>query len=332
MRYLLFCVPLALAMSLAGAPPARPTDGPQPAKDKAAPAPEAAADVTFADGSTVRVGLVAQSLELETKYGKLTIPAADVRRIEFAFRLSEEVARKVKDAVGRLAENSFDEREAAMKDLRQLGLSAYPALEGAAKSKDAEVARRAAQLLAEIREKVSADKLHFPKQDRVQTAEFTVTGRLTSPTLKAKTAYFGTADLKLTDLRVLAALSGGGEYRVAVDAAKHGSATNQWLETTVTLERDTPLRITAGGQVDLWPQGPGQYMTTAKGYGNVAPPAFSAGSLVAKVGEGGAPFLVGERYDGKAPGSGKLYLHIIPSHWGNASAGTYDVTITTGER
>jgi hypothetical protein len=104
------------------------------------------------------------------------------------------------------------------------------------------------------------------------------------------------------------------------------------METSVALERDAPLRISAGGQVDLWPATPGQYMTTPKGYGNAVPPAFSAGSLVGKVGENGTPFLIGEKYDGKASASGKLYLHIIPSHWGNASTGTYDVKITAGER
>src|SRR5262249_15606201 len=106
---------------------------------------------------------------------------------------------------------------------------------------------------------------------------------------------------------------------------------NQWMETAITLERGAPLKVTASGQVDLWPAEPGQYMTTAKGYGNARPPAFSAGSLVGKVGENGTPFLIGDRYDGKAAATGKLYRHVIPSQWGNASTGTYEVKVG-GER
>src|SRR5262249_5429184 len=154
MRSVLCCTLLGLTLVLGGALAAPTPD----VKDKAVRAP-APADVTFADGSTMRVTLVSESVEVETKYGKLTIPAADVQRIAFAFRSPDDVAKKVKTAVQRLAENNFEEREAATKELREFGLRAYPALEEAAKSTDAEVAKRAAGLLEEIRAKVSADDL-----------------------------------------------------------------------------------------------------------------------------------------------------------------------------
>ena len=332
MRRVLACTLVGLALVLGGALAAPPTEPREPAKDKEKPAQGTAADLTMGDGSTVRVTLVSASVELETKYGKLTIPAADVQRIEFAYRVPDDVAKKVAAAVKRLGDVEFEKREAASKELREVGLHAYPALEEAAKSPDAEVAKRAAALLGEIREKVSADDLTFPKKDRVQTAEFTVTGRITSPVLRAKTAYFPESDLKLADLRVFQAAGAAQQRKLTVDAAKFGSAPNQWMETSVALERGDPLRLMASGQVDLWPQEPGQYMTSAKGVGNARPPAYSAGSLIGKIGENGTPFLVGEKYDGKAGTSGKLYLHIIPSHWGGPSAGSYEVKLTSGER
>jgi hypothetical protein len=333
MRCVLSCTLLGLALVLGGAI-AAPPDAREPAgeKEKEKSAQGAVADVTMGDGSTVRVTLVSESVELETKYGRLKIPAADVRRIEFAYRAPDEVAKKVAAAVKQLGSVEFEKREAASKELREIGLHAYPALEEAAKSADAEVAKRAAALLGEIREKVPADNLTFPKKDRVITAEFTVTGRITSPTLRAKTSYFGEADLKLVDLRVFQAAGAGDDRKLTVDAAKFGSAPNQWMETATVLERGESLHLTASGQVDLWPQEPGQYMTSAKGVGNVRPPAHSAGSLIGKIGENGAPFLIGEKYDGKAAASGKLYLHIIPSHWGGPSAGSYEVKLSAGER
>jgi hypothetical protein len=315
---------------LGGAFAAPPDDSREPAKDKVTKGEPA--DVICADGSTVRITLLNENVELETKYGKLTIPAADVRRIEFAFRLPDEMTKKLAAAVKRLGDTSFEEREAASKELREIGLRAYPALQEAARSSDAEVKRRATQLLEEVRERVSADDLTFPKKDRVQTAEFTVTGRITSPFLRAKTTYFGEADLKLADLRVYQAGGTAADTRLTIDAARFGSAANQWMETSIVLERGTPLKVTAAGQVDLWPQEAGQYMTTPKGSGGARPGAFGPGSLVGKIGENGTPFLIGEKYEGKASTSGKLYLHISPSSWGNASAGTYEVKVAAGER
>jgi hypothetical protein len=327
MRYVLSFTLLGLALVLGGAFAAPPDD-----KEKEKPAQGTVADLTMGDGSTVRVALVSESVELETKYGKLKIPAGDVHRIEFAYRVPDEVAKKVAAAVKQLGSVEFEKREAASKELREIGLHAYPALEEAAKSTDAEVAKRATTLLGEIREKVPSDDLTFPKKDRVITSEFTVSGRIVSPVLRAKTSYFGEADLKLADLRVFQAAGASNDRKLTVDAAKFGSAPNQWMETTFTLERGESLRVTASGQVDLWPQEPGQYMTTARGVGNVRPPAHSAGSLVGKIGENGTPFLIGEKYDGKAAAPGKLYLHIIPSHWGGPSAGSYEVKVSAGER
>jgi hypothetical protein len=335
MRYAVSCALLGLALVLGGAAAGGDPFAPENAakeKDKDRPAQGTAADVTMGDGSTVRVTLVSESVELETKYGKLTIPAADVRRIEFAYRVPDETAKKVAAAIKQLGSVEFERREAAGKELRTIGLHAYPALEEAAKSPDAEVAKRANGLLEEIRSKVSEEDLTFPKKDRIETAEFTVSGRITTPTLRARTSYFGDADLKLVDLRVFQAAGASDNRKLTIDAAKYGSAPNQWMETNFTLERGQPLRVTASGQVDLWPQEPGQYMTTAKGAGNVKPPAFGGGSLTGKIGENGTPFLIGEKYDGKAIASGKLYLHITPSHWGVPSTGSYEVKVSTAER
>jgi hypothetical protein len=325
MRFVLSCTLLGLTLVLGSAFAA-------PPDEKEKPAQAAVADLTMGDGSTVRVTLVSESVELETKYGKLKIPAGDLRRIEFAYRVPDEVAKKVAEAVKQLGSVEFEKREAATKELREVGLHAYPALEEAAKSPDAEVAKRASALVAEIRDKVSAEDLTFPKKDRVVTAEFTVSGRIVSPALRARTAYFGESDLKLADLRVFQAAGAGNDRKLTVDAAKYGSAANQWMETSTVLERGEALRITAGGQVDLWPQEPGKYMTTARGAGNAPPPGFSGGALVGKIGESGTPFLIGDKYEGKAATSGKLYLHITPSHWGCPSTGSYEVKVSAGER
>jgi hypothetical protein len=90
------------------------------------------------------------------------------------------------------------------------------------------------------------------------------------------------------------------------------------------------LLATADGQVDLWPQGPGQYVCGPKGYTTAGKGvSYMAGTLLGRIGENGKIFVMGERYDGTPGEEGRLYLHIVPSPWNNASSGTFQVHITT---
>jgi hypothetical protein len=54
--------------------------------------------------------------------------------------------------------------------------------------------------------------------------------------------------------------------------------------------------------------------------------------VVGKIGADGEPFPIGASFKApKSPASGRLYLAIAPSNWGNASAGAYKVTVKVGE-
>jgi hypothetical protein len=52
-------------------------------------------------------------------------------------------------------------------------------------------------------------------------------------------------------------------------------------------------------------------------------------SLLGRIGETGTPFLIGEHYEGTPGQEGRLFLHIVPSPWNNASTGSYAVKIST---
>jgi peroxiredoxin len=158
-------------------------------------------EVAYIDGRTGRVTLQSAVVELETKYGKLVIPAADIERIDFAFRLPDEVAKKVAAAVKRLSSDSFEVRDAASKELLAIGVHAYPALETATRDGDVEVARRAALVMRDIRAKFPGDQVKILKKDHIETTEFTVSGRITSKVLRVRARDDGEKDLKLADLR-----------------------------------------------------------------------------------------------------------------------------------
>src|SRR5947209_3225758 len=134
----------------------------QDSKNKAQPNPN---DVEFrlADGSRVRMRILQGSLDIETKYGKLTTPISDLRRVEFGIRPA--VVNKIEEAVKRLGHSSFQERDSAMKELIATGAPAYLALQKAAKSKDAEVAQRATKALEQIRQRVPENRLRVREED-----------------------------------------------------------------------------------------------------------------------------------------------------------------------
>ncbi len=288
------------------------------------------AEVRFGDGSLVRLTLLQENLEVMTKYGKLTIPFTDVRRIEFGLHLPEGVGPKIQTAIGRMGSNVYKHREEAVNDLVDLGHFALPLVEKAARGGDLEVAQRAQSVLKRITEKVPAEDLRTKAEDTIQTVEFLITGRIISPAIKARSVHFGDLSLKLSELRTLHLRGGKDDVEVTVDATKYGSAADQWLDTGTSIDSNLRLHIRGDGQVDLWPQTPGQYMTGPKGYTTAGKGgAHMAGTLLGRVGSDGKVFVVGDRFEGIPGREGRLYLHIVPSPWNNASTGNYRVKIRT---
>jgi hypothetical protein len=296
-------------------------------------------EVRFGDGSAVRMVMLQESIDVETKYGKLTVPITEIRRIELGIHLPEGVDKKIEKAIKGLASDVFKERDNAVKELIALGPHAFPAVSFAAKSSDLEVAKRAEAALKGIRQKYKADDLRTTVNDHVQTTDFPIVGRIVTPKIKAKTAYFGDLDLKLAELRTIHWLSGLIDVEVQVDGSKYANRfNNQWMDTNVTLDGNGGLLITASGQIDLLNDGTGQGMSGPNGtrqLGGVPGGGFNRfpGTLIGKIGENGTVFVVGERYSNAAPKEGKLYLQVVPGpNWGGAqqASGAYVVKIQAG--
>jgi hypothetical protein len=303
-------------------------------KEKRQPVDPTAVEVRLSDGSRVHMNILQGSLEIETKYGKLITPTADLRRLEFGIRTPPEVVKRIEDAIKRLGNDSYQEREKAVKELIAIGATAYVPLYQAAKSKDAEVTRRANQALDEIRKKVPESKLRVREDDLIQTAEFTIVGKVLNPTIRTKSAIFGETQLNISDLRGIRWLGLQAEIEVVIDATKYAVNAAQWMDTGLELGEGDELAITASGQVDLLVNG--QNVTGPAGnpqFGVAPGTSHPPGALLGKIGPSGQTFLIGENFKGSAKGEGKLYLQIAPSPWarhGNAVSGSYTVKITGG--
>ncbi len=316
------CVVLGLMVALIATPAMYAQESPSPQPSLA--------EVRFGDGSVVRMTLKQDDIEVQTKYGKLNIPLSDVRKVEFGLHVPPEMKQEIAKAVKQLGSEVYKERDRASKELVQAGHFAIPSLHRVSKSSDQEVAYRAASIIKQISERVAPELLKLREDDVIHTTEFMVIGKLTSPTLKAYSPHFGEVSLKLSELRTMHVRQRDTKLDLTVDAAKHGSTPDQWCETGITVDTGQRLVVTSSGQVDLWPQTPGQYMAAPKGYNTAGKGGqFMAGALVGKIGENGKAFYIGDRYEGSVTEEGKLYLLIVPGPWNNASTGTYRVRVQT---
>jgi len=286
------------------------------------------AEVRFGDGSLVRMTVLQDSIEVMTKYGKLTIPIREIRRIDFGLHLPEGVGQQIDNSIKQLGSETYRERDEAVKLLVHQGPFAYPFVQRATRSPDLEVSQRANVVLKRIMEKIPQENLRTKEEDVIHTIEFPITGRILSSTIKAHSTHFGELNLKLSDLRTMFVRGTGAETEIVLDAAKYGSTPDQWYDTGLVVDPSQRLVILSDGQVDLWPQGPGQYVTTPKGYTTAGKGgSFMAGALIAKVGDNGKPFYLGERYESSPGEEGRLLLHIVPSPWNNSSTGVFRVRL-----
>jgi hypothetical protein len=293
-------------------------------------------EVRFHDGSVVRMTVLQDSLEIATKFGKLAVPAKDILKIEFGVHLADGMGKKIEELVKDLGSNAFHEREAAGKALVAYGPKSYAALVAAARSKDQEVSQRAQALLKNLREQFSAEQLQVRENDLIQTTEFPIIGRVITPTLRTRTAYFGEMEVQLVQVQAIRRLVHADRKEVVVDATKYGNG--QWMDTGIEVSAETHLNIKATGEVDLQPNNPGQIVCGPAGLnqGGFNPGVMGkagarrqGGTLLGRIGEGPV-FVIGEHYQGRSTQAGKLQLQIAPSPWGGET-GSYTVTIHFGE-
>jgi hypothetical protein len=165
--------------------------------------PPADFEVRFTDDSVLKLSLRDKGIRLTTRYGKVVVPAKDIRYIDFATRIPDRTARRLVAAVAKLGSPKFAGRQAGSAELLELREKAYTALLKAARHKDLEVARRADALLKQLREQVPADQLIFRKDDVIHTVDSCITGRIDGESIKALTFQFGEVGLKPGHMRSL---------------------------------------------------------------------------------------------------------------------------------
>lgn len=285
------------------------------------------------DGSKVHGTLMDKSIEISTSYGTLNVPWNEIRNIKLGLHYPEGVKKEIDEAIKELGHDAYKKRDEATKKLAFLGRHSYLRIsDETIKENDTETKRRAEAIKKKIEEDIPASEIRSTAHDLIVAKEAILKGKITTSAIKIKTKHLGDVDLKLCTLDNFYLGFSGGEFKI--DAAKYGMKPNTaWFDTKVYVSDQGKWSIKARGSVDLWAQGPGQYMATPKGNtNNTNFGGWPSGALIGKVGENGKEFLIGESYTAGAAfsqdTSGNLYLRINSSAWENSqTTGFYEVTI-----
>jgi len=181
---------------------------PLPAADPPGKRPEApTVEVRFHDGSTLKLAVHEEKIELQTAYGKLQIPVTDISRIDFGLRLPKETMEKIQMSIDALISEQQKEREKAEADLLALREKALPFVVQATKRPNKELAKRAKEVLEKLREKLPEDQANVSNQDIVHTEDSKFSGQVLTAEIKVLTTQFGERQLKVADLNSLRSLA-----------------------------------------------------------------------------------------------------------------------------
>jgi hypothetical protein len=275
-------------------------------QEKATPVAKAegnAIEVRFADDSHVKMVLQTSSIDVVTRYGRLTVPTSDIRRIEFGERPAPAPGEKPRpprpDTV-------------VTYDFTIMGRVEAPELKakspyfGEATLKIAEL--RSIRWLGDAREtKVSVDAASYGAQNE----KWLDTGIDVRGGAQLSVVASGTVDLNPTPGEAGTNVV-GPDGRSPRGTARGGGG------------------FAAGGGPGGGGPGGGGPAGFARGDRGSFPARSGPGALIARIGENGRTFVIGSRFEGLAPDDGKLYVRIVPSNTGAESSGSYDVRVTTG--
>jgi hypothetical protein len=272
------------------------------------------------DGSVISGKLSVNDIEMETQFGKLTVPVTELRSFTPGLVNHPELGKKVYDLIDALGANDFDQREVAQKELIKLGPSVRVELEKRAGDPDAERRKRIKNILEELDSQQSDDESESAnvagtpliQRDTLETSEFTAVGKIVTKTFTVASLY-GPLTIKLGDIR-----RGERDSTKKTDMRKSVDVEGTYLVqrgmkvTTIRVERGDKVSVTADGSVTMTPWGNNMVSSPDGGanFGWYVPNSIPGGALVASIGSDGNIFKVGSKSTFKAKRSGVLRFGI----------------------
>ena len=202
------------------------------------------------DDSVVKLTLLEGQVEYMTPHGKLMIPVADIRKVELGLRIPEDVASSIQAAAADLGSSQFRKREEAAALLLKHREKSYPTLKLAARSADAEVSKRAEELLEKLEATVPRARLELPEHDVIHTEQSKIAGKIMVPMLRVRSFTFGDLPLKLADV-VAMSTSGFNDKEELVQALPDPGSLTAYQQPA-HIGKTFTFKVTGAAAGSLW--------------------------------------------------------------------------------
>ena len=317
----------------------------EPAKPPEKPAgdPEALR-LHLMDGSMITGRLSLKDLTVETKFGTLNVPVANIRSFTPGLSSHPALAKQIAGWIEELGSGTFNDREEAQKALMKLGPAVRAELERRRDDSDAERRTRVRAILGEFEqaqddadEPPSSDRsaangnAQYIQEDTIETSEFTIVGHIV-PQSFAISSLYGPLTIKMADIRRIERdVEKKEELPTNFTVTSAHMVHNGMLNTNIRLERGDSVTVSASGSILMTPWG-NQASSTPDGamnFGFFTNRQIPVGALIGKIGSGDEYIKLGSHATITAQKSGQLQLAIAmrPEQAGNEFPGSYKVKI-----
>ncbi|MAE65882.1 MAG: hypothetical protein CMJ18_16550 [Phycisphaeraceae bacterium] len=296
--------------------------------------------IHLSDGSVISGALTIQNLDVETEFGKLTVPVDKINAFTPGLASRPGYRSELEALIADLGAQEVQKRDRAQQKLLLLGEAMRPMLMKHRDDADPERKKRIALIieeLDEIREDLQDDMGDvkpvnaISNQDRVVTPHFTIVGAIHPKQFTVESRY-GTLSVNLTDIRraerVLESVV--TEVRKSVEVEGSNTVPMRMKSTGIRLKRGQKVKITASGKISMTPWGQNAFSTPdgAPNYGWHVNNKIPNGCLVGRIGKG-AVFKIGSNHSFTVKKSGMLELGVgtHPGHRQQKFPGSYKVRI-----
>jgi hypothetical protein len=318
-------------------------------------------NLTLLDGNVIKGMSLFSDIELQTAYGKLLIPVANVNNIVIGIGKDNGTISTALPLLKILnTSSSEDSRKAAYNDLVKLGSrTLYTIDQYLADPKNTSSADYTGEYTIEnaindirLNTNIAADA---PFLDVLTIDnQYTMGGTYNFVKLDVKTEY-GTLTIPKEKIKsmdiMLYSPTSNGDFSFRLQANKHisGNQNGGWLKTGITLKAGQNFQIAASGEIVLASLSNGKYKpdgsystVTADQISNpgtegdysastAAYPSY--GQVIYRIGESTSEMnKAGKKFNGTAKQSGMLYLSIYETVYNQANTGSYSVKVTLGSK
>jgi hypothetical protein len=296
----------------------------------------------LADGTIIAGKLTLKAIEIDTEFGRLSVPVVRVRAFRPGLESFPEMSKKISAHVENLGSNDFKVREEAQKELLAMGLPIRAELRQHAGDSNSERVRRIRDILAKLDELAeesddpTVGEQAWLRGDAIETDEFKVVGKIVPQSFTMESKY-GTLAVKLGDIRNAKRETEeeAVEIRKVFSVEGQYIAQVQYKDSKIRVQRGDRVNITADGRITMSPWGTnaqtGPDGATNYGQGNVGGQTFPGGTLVGKIGNNGKIIKIGSRANFVADAAGTLQFGVVVhnsyARRGYSYPGQYDLKI-----